>query len=68
MTLTIRYFSEENKRAIIAEFPGAEPKNWAVMDGKYVYTYCDTEEEARIELTKLEREENITGAFDDWVM
>ena len=48
------------------KFPLSYVKPWAVMDGKILAGFFDTEEEAVKEAARINRDDKIAESFNEW--
>ena len=67
MGYQIKHLTQDEKEAFIREHPLAEPREWALMDGKFIEGFYDTEAEATTELKRLQTIDAITDRWEDWV-
>lgn len=67
MGYEIRQLSEGDRADIRAKHERAEPKEWALTDGPFVYGYYDSKEEAEIDMAELEKSDKVSDLLDVWV-
>ena len=68
MAFRIKHFSKEEQEVFKSKYEEAKPKEWAVVDvdGVLVYSFYDTEEEAKADLAELKLDEAVNDLFDEW--
>jgi len=64
---TVEHWTEEQQEAFKKEHPLAKSKPWVVRDGRLLCGSFDTEEEAKAEASRLDRDDKIAESFSDWV-
>lgn len=64
---TVNQFTKLQQAAFKEQHPQGEPKDWAVMDGKLIYGFFDTLEEAQREADGLNFDDKLADEFHEWV-
>lgn len=67
MAATVKQLTLQEQADIRNKYPEADPKEWAVMDGKLTYTYRDTQEEAQQEVDALNLDDRLASDFQEWI-